>query len=74
MLTECRMAMASEVHSQISKQNVIAIGGNMAVHGAAGGGAASVVFRHQISPVSSMEFMASMGLRALLGVQMSRYG
>lgn len=65
------MAMASELQSQISKQNVIAISGNMAVHGAAGGGAASFAFRHQISPVSSMEFMASTGLRALLGVQMS---
>lgn len=68
------MAMVSEVQSQISKQNVIAIGGNMAVSGNAGGGAASVAFRNQISPVSSVEFMASAGLRALLGVQMSRYG
>lgn len=66
------MAMASELQSQISKQNVIAIAGNIAVHGVSGGGAASVAFRHQISPASSMEFMASTGLRALLGVQMSR--
>lgn len=68
------MAMASEVQSQISKKNVIAIGGNMAVNGNAGGGAASIAFRHQFSPVSSIEFMGSTGLRALLGVQTSRYG
>ncbi|KAI5655706.1 hypothetical protein M9H77_32893 [Catharanthus roseus] len=66
------MAMASEVQSQISKRNVIAIGGNMAVNGNAGGGAASIAFRHQFSPVSSIEFMGSTGLRALLGVQTSR--
>ncbi|KAH0643083.1 hypothetical protein KY290_035436 [Solanum tuberosum] len=63
------MAMASEVQSQISKNNAVAIGGNLAVNGNAGGGAASIVFRHQMSSVSSIEFMGSMGLRALLGVQ-----
>ncbi|KAK6783119.1 hypothetical protein RDI58_020915 [Solanum bulbocastanum] len=67
------MAMASEVQSQISKNNAVAIGGNLAVNGNAGGGAASVVFRHQMSSVSSIEFMGSMGLRALLGVQTTRH-
>lgn len=67
-----RMAMASEVQSQMSKHNAVAIGGNLAVNGNAGGGAASVVFRHQMSSVSSIEFMGSMGLRALLGVQTTR--
>ncbi|CAN4077967.1 unnamed protein product [Withania somnifera] len=67
------MAMASEVQSQISKHSAVAIGGNLAVNGNAGGGAASVVFRHQMSSVSSIEFMGSMGLRALLGVQTTRH-
>lgn len=67
------MAMASEVQSQISKNNAVAIGGNLAVNGNAGGGAASIVFRHQMSSVSSIEFMGSMGLRALLGVQTTRH-
>ena len=67
-----RMAMTSEVQSQISKNNAIAIGGNMAVNGNSGGGAASAVFRHQISPAASVEFMAAAGLRALVGVQTSR--
>ena len=67
-----RMAMTSEVQSQISKNNAIAIGGNMAVNGNSGGGAASAVFRHQISPAASIQFMAAAGLRALVGVQTSR--
>lgn len=64
--------MASEIQSQISKRNAIAIGGNLAVNGNAGGGAASALLRHQLSSVSSIEFVASAGLRALVGVQMSR--
>ncbi|KAF7137926.1 hypothetical protein RHSIM_Rhsim07G0108200 [Rhododendron simsii] len=66
------MAMASEVHSQISKRNAIAIGGNLEVSGNSGGSAATVVLRHQISSVSSIEVMGSMGLRALVGVQTTR--
>ena len=66
------MAMTSEVQSQISKRNAIAIGGNLVVNGNSGGGAATAVFRHQISSVSTMEFMASAGLRALIGVETSR--
>ncbi|KAK3041098.1 hypothetical protein RJ639_026895 [Escallonia herrerae] len=66
------MSMASEVQSQISKRNVIAIGGNLAVNGSAGGAAASAVLRHQLSSISSIEFMASAGLRALIGFQTSR--
>ncbi|GAB4858038.1 Chaperone protein dnaJ 13 [Ancistrocladus abbreviatus] len=66
------MAMSSEVQSQISKRNAIAIGGNLAVTGNSGGGAATAVLRHQISSVSSIEFMASAGLRSLIGVQTSR--
>lgn len=66
------MAMTSEVQSQISKRNAIAIGGNLVVNGNSGGGAATAVFRHQISSVSTVEFMASAGLRALIGVETSR--
>ncbi|EEF33453.1 chaperone protein dnaJ 13 [Ricinus communis] len=66
------MAMSSEVHSQLSKRNTIAIGGNLEVQETAGGAAASAVLRHQLSSVSSIEFMASAGLRALIGVQTTR--
>ena len=66
------MAMSSEVQTQISKRNAIAIGGNLAVNGNSGGGTATVVLRHQLSSVSSIEFMASAGLRSLIGVQTSR--
>lgn len=66
------MSMSTDLQSQISKRNVIAIGGNLAVNGNAGGGIATAVFRHQISSVSSIEFMASAGLRALIGMQTSR--
>lgn len=67
------MAMTSEIESQLSKRNAITIGGNLAVEGDEGGGAATALFRHQISQVSSIEFVASAGLRALLGVQTSRW-
>jgi DnaJ family protein C protein 11 len=67
-----RMAMASEVQSQLSKRTAIAMGGNLEVNGNSGGGAASTVLRHQLSPVSSIEFIASAGLRALIGVQTTR--
>ncbi|XP_043809896.1 chaperone protein dnaJ 13 isoform X2 [Manihot esculenta] len=67
------MAMSSEIHSQISKQNTIAIGGNLEVQENSGGSAASAVLRHQLSSVSSVEFMASAGLRALIGVQTTRH-
>lgn len=67
------MAMTSEIQSRMSKQTIATIGGNLAVDGHEGGGAASAVLSHQISEVSSIEFMASAGLRALLGVQTSRW-
>ncbi|XP_028093128.1 chaperone protein dnaJ 13-like isoform X2 [Camellia sinensis] len=67
------MAMSSEVQSEISKQNAIVIGGNLVVNDNSGGGAATAVLRHQMSSVSSIEFMASAGLRALVGVQTSRH-
>lgn len=67
-----RMAMTSEVQSQISKSNTVGVGGNLAVTDNVGGGAASALFRHQFSSVSSVEFMASTGLRSLIGMQASR--
>ncbi|MCL7022521.1 hypothetical protein MKW94_026050, partial [Papaver nudicaule] len=66
------MAMASEVQSQISKRNTMAIGGNLSVNGNAGGGFATAVLRHQASSVASAEFTVSVGLRALIGAQMTR--
>ncbi|KAL2348154.1 hypothetical protein Fmac_002154 [Flemingia macrophylla] len=66
------MAMTSEIQSQLSKRNAVTIGGNLAVNGSEGGGAATAVFRHQLSEVSTVEFVASAGLRALIGVQTTR--
>lgn len=64
--------MSSEVQSQISKKSTVVIGGNLAVTGTSGGGAATILLRHQLSSVSSLELMASAGLRALIGLQTSR--
>lgn len=65
--------MTSEVQSQMSKRIAVAIGGNLAVTGNSGGGAATAVLNHQISSVASIEFMASAGLRSLIGVETTRY-
>ncbi|GFQ04014.1 chaperone protein Dnaj 13 [Phtheirospermum japonicum] len=66
------MAMASEVQSQISKRTSLAIGGNLAVNADSGGGAATAIVRHSISPVSSVELMGSIGLQSLIALQTSR--
>ncbi|XP_010542206.1 PREDICTED: chaperone protein dnaJ 13 [Tarenaya hassleriana] len=66
------MVMASQVQSQLSKNDAFAIGGNLAANEKSGGGVASVMLRHQISPVSSIEFIASAGLRSLIGVHTTR--
>ncbi|KAL8091231.1 hypothetical protein AgCh_040365 [Apium graveolens] len=66
------MSMSSEVQSQLSKRNLIAVGGNLAVTGESGGGETTVVLRHEISSASSIEFMASAGLQSLIGLQTSR--
>lgn len=66
------MAMSSQLHSQLSKSNSLAFGGNLEVTENAGGGAASVQFRHQLSSVSSIECIASVGLQALIAVQTTR--
>ncbi|KAM0935599.1 putative chaperone protein DnaJ 13 [Dioscorea sansibarensis] len=67
------MAMSTGIQSQFSKRNTVVMGGNLAVNGNAGTGAASVLLRHQVSPVASVEFMATAGLRALIGMQTSRH-
>ncbi|XP_020248063.1 chaperone protein dnaJ 13 [Asparagus officinalis] len=67
------MAMSSEVQSHLSKNNTIAIGGNLAVTGNSGTGGATALLRHQLSSVSSIEFMATAGLRAVVGLQTTRH-
>lgn len=64
--------MATEVQSQLSKRTSLAIGGNLAVSAEAGGGAATAILRHHVSPVSSVELVGSIGLQSLIGVQTSR--
>nr|CAB3499190.1 unnamed protein product [Digitaria exilis] len=66
------MGMSSEVELPLSKQNTLVVGGNLVVNGSAGTGAASTVLRHQLSSVSSIDFMATAGLRSLIGMQTSR--
>jgi DnaJ family protein C protein 11 len=44
----------------------------LVVNGSAGSGAASTVLRHQLSSASSIEFMATAGLRSVIGMQTSR--
>uniref|UniRef100_A0A803NDQ0 J domain-containing protein n=1 Tax=Chenopodium quinoa TaxID=63459 RepID=A0A803NDQ0_CHEQI len=67
------MAMASEVQSQMSKRIAVAIGGNLAVTGNSGGGAATAVLKHQISSVASIELMAFAGLRSIIGIETTRH-
>nr|XP_043628117.1 chaperone protein dnaJ 13 isoform X2 [Erigeron canadensis] len=66
------ISMHTEIQSHVSKNNVIAFGGTLAVKGSVGSADANAVFRHQLSPASSIEIMASAGLRGLIGVQTSR--
>lgn len=72
MMLNFRMGMASEVESQISKHTSLSIGGNLAVDANSGGGAATAILRHHISPASSIELMGSIGLQSLIGIQTSR--
>ncbi|KQJ97382.1 chaperone protein dnaJ 13 [Brachypodium distachyon] len=66
------MGMSSQVQLPISKQNTVTVGGNLVVDGTKGTSAASAVLRHELSPASSIEFMATAGLRSLIGVHTSR--
>ncbi|CAH2059207.1 unnamed protein product [Thlaspi arvense] len=66
------MVMASQVQSQLSKDDAIAIGGNLAANEKSGGGIATAIMRRQLSPVSSIEFLASTGLQSVIGMQTTR--
>ncbi|KAM0864943.1 hypothetical protein ACQ4PT_043599 [Festuca glaucescens] len=66
------MGMSSQIELPVSKLNTVTVGGNLVVNGAAGTGAATAVLRHQLSSVSSIDFMATVGLRSLIGVQTFR--
>ncbi|KAI3913836.1 hypothetical protein MKX01_021898 [Papaver californicum] len=66
------MAMSSEVQSQITERNTMAIGGLLSVNNKAGGRFATAVLGHQVSSVASAEFTVSVGLQALIGAQMTR--
>ncbi|KAA3456420.1 Chaperone DnaJ [Gossypium australe] len=66
------MAMSSAVQSQLSKSSALSLSGNLGVEENSGAGAASAVFRHQIASGSTIEFMGSVGLGSLIGVQMTR--
>ncbi|XP_010516775.1 PREDICTED: chaperone protein dnaJ 13 isoform X1 [Camelina sativa] len=66
------MVMASQVQSQLSKDDAVAIGGNLAANEKSGGGIATAILRRQLSPVSSIEFVASTGLQSLIGMQTTR--
>ena len=66
------MGMSSEVQLPVSKLNTVTVGGNLVVNGTAGTGAATVVLGHQLSSVSSIDLMATVGLRSLIGVQTFR--
>lgn len=67
-----RMAMSSEIQSQLSKRSALAFGGNMIVKGNVGGGGTTAVFKHQLSPSSSIEVIGALGLQSLLEVRASR--
>ncbi|CAH8387169.1 unnamed protein product [Eruca vesicaria subsp. sativa] len=66
------MVMASQVQSQLSKDDAIAIAGNLAANQRSGGGIGTAILRRQLSPVSSIEFVASTGLQSLIGMQTTR--
>eukprot|EP00252_Welwitschia_mirabilis_P022430 TRINITY_DN6065_c0_g1_i1.p1 TRINITY_DN6065_c0_g1~~TRINITY_DN6065_c0_g1_i1.p1 ORF type:complete len:541 (-),score=142.90 TRINITY_DN6065_c0_g1_i1:625-2247(-) len=66
------MGMSTEVQSNLSKKNTVVLGGNLGVAGKAGAGAATAMFRHQASSMSSVEIVARAGLQSLVGIQSSR--
>ncbi|KAI4377911.1 hypothetical protein MLD38_015467 [Melastoma candidum] len=67
------MEMASQFESRVSKNDTLALGGNLAVNESSGGRAASAVYRHQFSSAATAEIMVSLGLQALIGVQTTRH-
>ena len=68
----CSMAMSTQIQAQVSKRDTVVLGGNMALRRGMGGGSVTVVLRRQISPISSVELLAMVGLRSILSFQTSR--
>jgi hypothetical protein len=68
----CSMAMSTEVQAQVSKKDTIVLGGNMALRRGLGGGSVTLVLRRQLSPISSVEVLATVGFRSILSFQTSR--
>ncbi|CAM6011466.1 unnamed protein product [Sphagnum balticum] len=66
------MAMSTEIQARISKKDTIVLGGNMALRQGQGGGSVTVVLRQQLSPISSVEVLAMVGLCSILSFQTSR--
>ncbi|WOL10175.1 chaperone protein dnaJ 13 [Canna indica] len=67
-----RMQMYSGVQSHLSKSNTLSISGNFAVSGNTGIGSANAVLTHRISSVTQVDFLATAGLRSVIGLQASR--
>jgi hypothetical protein len=67
------MAMSTQVQAQVSKRDTVVLGGNMALRRGLGGGSVTMVLRRQLSPISTVEVLAMVGLRSILSLQTSRY-
>lgn len=67
------MAMTTQVQAQLSKRDTLVLGGNMALRKGLGGGSVTMVLSRQLSPISSVEVLAMIGLRSVLSVHTSRY-
>jgi DnaJ family protein C protein 11 len=65
--------MSTQVQAQVSKRDTVVLGGNMALRRGLGGGSVTMVLRRQLSPISSVELLAIVGLRSILSLQTSRY-
>ncbi|XP_024367053.1 chaperone protein dnaJ 13 [Physcomitrium patens] len=66
------MAMTTQVQAQLSKRDTLVLGGNMALRKGLGGGSVTMVLSRQLSPISSVEVLAMIGLRSVLSVHTSR--
>lgn len=69
----CSMAMTTLVQAQVSKRDTVMLGGNMALRSGLGRGSVTMGLRRQLSPISTVEFLAMAGLRSILSLQTSRY-
>ncbi|XP_024541454.1 chaperone protein dnaJ 13 [Selaginella moellendorffii] len=66
------MGMTTQIQAQISKKDTVLAGGNMFLRRNMGGGSMTGVLRHQYCPATSLEFMATLGLRSVLNWQITR--